>query len=302
MASQAARSAMLGAARPGRVPQPGTARGRHDGRTMGRALFHLALGVTELLAPDALARLIGLRPSFTTRTATRALGARHLWIGYGTMQAHFRRVPQATSRITVLEASTPDATVAHTTHASAELRTARHTVTIARPASELYAVWRDFANLPAFMHELQAVTAVNPSRSLWVARAAGGATVSWETEIVADVPGELIAWQSVPGAAVQSAGTVRFVPTPSGRTSLVHLSVRYTPSIGALGEVVAKLFRVEPGQQVAADLDAFRMLMDGSTLTDGGVAAAGLTDPQRDTADVRSATLLHGDDIARRMS
>ena len=50
-------------------------------------------------------------------------------------------------------------------------------ITVARPRSEVYAFWRDFENLPRFMHHVESVQNLGGGRSHWVAtapRIAGG--------------------------------------------------------------------------------------------------------------------------------
>ena len=59
------------------------------------AWFSVGLGVTQLLAPDALAKLIGARKRGRTRALMRALGARELMVGLGLLRA---RRPSAARR------------------------------------------------------------------------------------------------------------------------------------------------------------------------------------------------------------
>ena len=91
------------------------------------------------------------------------------------------------------------------------------TVTIDRPREELYKFWRDFKNLPRFMHNVRSVTTQDSSRSHWVIEAPGGKTVEWDSQIVQDDPGHLIAWESLDGASVRNSGQVEFRRL-SGRT------------------------------------------------------------------------------------
>src|SRR4051812_13604348 len=50
-------------------------------------------------------------------------------------------------------------------------------VTIAAPADQLYAFWRDFEQLPRFMDHLESVTRVDDRLSHWVAKAPAGYSV-----------------------------------------------------------------------------------------------------------------------------
>ncbi|HEU5102298.1 MAG TPA: SRPBCC family protein [Roseiflexaceae bacterium] len=139
-------------------------------------------------------------------------------------------------------------------------------LTIERPAEDLYRFWRDFANLPRFMKHLESVSVSGERRSHWVARGPAGTTIAWDAEMSEDRPNELIAWRSLPGADVENAGSVRFEPATGGRGTLVRVVFDYTPPAGALGAAVAKLFGEEPRQQVEGDLRRFKNIMEAGEI------------------------------------
>jgi uncharacterized membrane protein len=140
------------------------------------------------------------------------------------------------------------------------------TVTIQKPASELFSFWRNFENLPRFMHHLESVTVQDSTRSHWVAKAPFGKTVEWDAEIINEVPDELIAWASTENADIPNAGSVSFKTAPGGRGTIVKVNLEYNPPAGALGAAVAKLFGEEPNQQVADDLRRFKSLMEAGEI------------------------------------
>jgi uncharacterized membrane protein len=134
-------------------------------------------------------------------------------------------------------------------------------VVINRPTAELFRFWRDFSNLPRFMEHLADVQVLGPTRSVWTARAPVGMRVKWEAEIINEVPGELIGWQSTANADVATAGSVRFVPAMGGGTEIiVHL--QYEPPAGKLGSLVASVFGEEPSQQIRADLRRLKEILE----------------------------------------
>jgi uncharacterized membrane protein len=95
--------------------------------------------------------------------------------------------------------------------------------------------------------------------------------VEWDAEIIDETPGERIAWRSLPGADVDSAGSVTFKRGPEGRGTEVHVSLSYRPPLGQVGAAVAKLFGEEPNQQVENDLRRFKERMEaGETPTTDG--------------------------------
>jgi uncharacterized membrane protein len=134
-------------------------------------------------------------------------------------------------------------------------------IVINRPAGELFRFWRDFANLPRFMEHLEDVRVIDSIRSVWTARAPIGMRVKWEAEVINEIDGELIGWQSTENADVATAGSVRFVPAESGGTEIiVHL--QYEPPAGKIGSLVASIFGEEPSQQIRADLRRLKEILE----------------------------------------
>lgn len=153
----------------------------------------------------------------------------------------------------------------------------RKSITVNRPADEVYGFWRNFENLPRFMKHLESVQMTGDRRSHWTAQAPAGTTVEWDAETTEDRPNELIAWRSVEGADVPNAGVVRFVPAPGGRGTEVHVDLRYDPPAGKLGKLVAKLFGEEPSQQVDGDLRRFKQVLEiGEVVYSDASIASGL--------------------------
>ncbi|HWH16972.1 MAG TPA: SRPBCC family protein [Allosphingosinicella sp.] len=148
-----------------------------------------------------------------------------------------------------------------------ESQVAEESVTINRPARELYNFWRDFTNFPQFMDNIESVTKLDDRRSHWVIKAPAGTTVEFDSRITEDVPGRLIAWQSEEGASVPNRGRVEFIEGSTGGTTTVRTWISYDPPAGAAGRLVAKLFQREPGTQARQDLARFKQLMESGRVT-----------------------------------
>lgn len=144
------------------------------------------------------------------------------------------------------------------THAS----TATKAVTIGKPREEVYAFFRRFSNLPAFMTNVERIDELDERRSRWVVKAPAGRTVEWEAVVTADEPGRLIGWESTEGADVRNHGRVEFRDAPADRGCEIHAAITYEPPGGELGKMVAALFGKEPGQQAHADLRQLKMLLE----------------------------------------
>jgi uncharacterized membrane protein len=264
----------------------------------GLGWFSIGLGVAELVAPDRVARLIGVRPTSTSRTLLRAFGARELAAGIGIL-ANDRPTGWVWSRVagdvmdlsmlgTAMSRDDTDRTRLNAAAAAVIGVTAldivagnglssqqsvrnggggsgihiKRSITVARPREEVYSFWHDFQNLPRFMKHLESVTDMGNGRSHWKAKAPAGSSVEWDAEITADQPNELIAWHSLGNADVSNSGMVRFVQAPGDRGTEVHVDLRYDPPGGALGALFAKMFGEEPGGQIADDLRRFKQVME----------------------------------------
>ena len=135
-------------------------------------------------------------------------------------------------------------------------------ITLNRPAEEVYRFWRNFENLPRFMDHLESVTVIDETRSHWVAKGPAGTRIEWDAVIHNEIENELIAWRSLPGSDVNHAGSVHFTPLGDGRTE-VRVVLSYEPPAGKLGAAMAKLLGEEPSQQVKDDLRRFKQVMEG---------------------------------------
>jgi uncharacterized membrane protein len=140
------------------------------------------------------------------------------------------------------------------------------TVTINKPAEELYRFWHNFENLPTFMKHLKSVKVYNEKRSHWIANAPLGNSVEWDADILEDRENEFISWASVEGADVDNSGFVRFKKAPGDRGTEVKVVLEYNPPGGALAATVAKLFGEEPEQQIGDELRRFKMLMEAGEI------------------------------------
>lgn len=137
-------------------------------------------------------------------------------------------------------------------------------ITINRPASDLYAYWRDIENLSHLAPAGVRVTAKSHRISHWTVGSPGGFNLEWDAEITRDEPDHAIAWRSIAGADVTHAGTVEFKPvTPN--TTEVELEVEYTPPAGMLGRLAAAITHHRAESQVAAGLEQVKQQLESST-------------------------------------
>jgi len=106
------------------------------------------------------------------------------------------------------------------------------------------------------------VTQVDSCRSHWVAKGPAGRRIEWDAEVINEIPGELIAWRTLPGSQLVSAGSVMFKRAAGGRGTEVRVRLQYDPPAGKVGATVAWLLGHEPAQAIREDLRRFKQLME----------------------------------------
>lgn len=288
--------------------------------TLANALgwLSLGLGIAGVAAPREVARCIGLSDDERTRELLRMIGIREIISGVGILSQPrpggwlWSRVAGDLMDLALLgnALQRPDARqerVAATTAVVAGITaldlmasqkvaqeksgwqgigedgsTRVRTVTIYRPIEEVYSYWRKLENLPLFMRRLKSVRELDERRSRWAAEGPAGMTVEWEAEIVEDRKNELIAWRSVEGSQVHHCGEVTFRQPPHRQGTEVRVQMEFCPPGGILGELAAKLFGKDPGQQIKDDLRAFKQVLEtGELLESDGTVNSWPMIPQR---------------------
>ncbi len=291
--------------------------------------FSIALGASEIAAPQMMRRLTGLPQSSVP--ILRALGAREIAHGISILMRPDSSVP-VWSRVagdaidigvlfSALESDEADharvsAAIAAVAGVAAldvfcATRLGRNrgsgwneqglgrrgvrveeVTTINRPIDEVYAFWRQFENFPRFMRHLESVQQLSGPLSRWRAKGPAGMSVEWEAEMLEAREHEWIAWRSLPGADVENSGSVRFARAPGARGTEVRVQLQYSPPGGALGKGIAWLFGEEPSQQIHEDLHRAKQLLETGEipLSEG----FGLWRPAQPAADPRKIKDLAG--------
>ncbi|MEW9550453.1 SRPBCC family protein [Nonomuraea sp. NPDC050783] len=251
----------------------------------------LALGTAQLAAPRAVTRMCGVDDAPGATTITRLAGGRELlhaalllggktpaqwaWtrvagdamdLGMlgkaaaartGARRRRAMYALGAVAGLTVLDAACAKRSGGK---ARSPLQV-RASITINKPRDEVYRFWRDLENLPAFMIHLESVRTLDERRSRW--RAKGPVVkLEWEAEIIDERFGDLIAWRSVPGTGISTAGLVSFTDGPGGRGTVVDVSLEYGVTGRKIAAAVARMFGEHPEQQVRDDLRRFKQVME----------------------------------------
>ena len=152
------------------------------------------------------------------------------------------------------------------------------TCTIQREARDIHDFCKDPRNLAMVMDNVISVTATRPPLTHWVVKGTGESTVEWDTEVINQVPDQLIAWRTIGHPAVDHAGSLRFQPAPDGRGTEVRVTIEYYPSGGKSAEWGAKLMHADPAEQVKRDLARLKAYLE----TDEMPAACPATETERE--------------------
>jgi uncharacterized membrane protein len=138
----------------------------------------------------------------------------------------------------------------------------RERVTINAPAEEIYRFWRQLDRLPEVMPHLAKVEQLDTKRSRWTAKAFDTVPVTWEAEIINELPFELISWQTLPGQAIQTAGSVQFKPAESGSGTDVHVHLQYAAPGGKAANWLAWLAGQDPAKYTQQALQALKQRLE----------------------------------------
>lgn len=256
--------------------------GDRTNTVLGRGLgvFSIGLGLAELASPSAVARLIGVDNCGVVSPTLRAFGMREILTGLGLLakpqaaMGPWARVfgdmldiaflgwamsSKSLNKKRTFGAIAAVAGVA-VIDAYAGVRRqrrmlgepVRQAITINRAPEEVYAVWRNFEQLPRFMTWVESVHDLGGGRSHWKVKTPAGASIEYDAEIVEDVPGNRIAWRSLPGATVPNSGQVTFIAAPGNRGTEVIVDM----------QVAAPLGKTIAGSEAKGDLRRLKQVLE----------------------------------------
>lgn len=99
------------------------------------------------------------------------------------------------------------------------------TFTVEQPVREVFGFFSDLERLLPLLPGIDSITDHQDGRTDWRVRLFRERVLEWRAIVTKYVPGQVIAWESVPGSAMQSSGVVRFSAPADGST---QVAVRVT--------------------------------------------------------------------------
>jgi uncharacterized membrane protein len=138
----------------------------------------------------------------------------------------------------------------------------REAITIDAPPEAVYRFWRQLERLPEIMPHLEKVEQLDSRRSRWTAIAFDRLPITWEAEIINDVPFETIGWKTLRGESVQTAGSVTFKPAAAGRCTELRVHLQYLPPGGHAARWFAWLVGEDPAKMTRDGLQALKQRLE----------------------------------------
>ena len=151
---------------------------------------------------------------------------------------------------------------------SIEIRAAPETV---------FDVWSKHENFPQFMSHVVEVRDLGQRRSHWVMRGPAGQRIEWDSILTESSRPHTLAWRSEPGAMVQHSGSVQLEPSAEGTRATVRMA--YAPPAGIVGQGVASLLGVDPGDALEDDLLRMKDFIEHGVPPHEGAYAGGRANP-----------------------
>ncbi len=263
----------------------------------GLGWFSIGLGLSELIAPRAMADFIGVRNSGSNRSVLRAYGAREIAAGIGILMqerpagwmwarvvgdlldfgslvssvgssgssgGRLARSMGAVAGVAALDfycASHLDRLPASRGEDPQSIRASNSAViTIDRPVGELYGRLRDFMR----------------------SRGEGGESRIFTSgmEITEDSGVQRLRWRSHPMRGIEMAGIIRLEPAPANRGTIVRGELQ-SPSTGMVARVAGKLLGLAGGELLQNELRKFKQLIEtGEIATSDATIETGIHEAQ----------------------
>lgn len=142
----------------------------------------------------------------------------------------------------------------------------REAITIDASPEELYTFWRRLENLPQVMPHLERVEEVDYKLSRWTAKALGAVPITWMAETINEVPFETIGWKTLPGEAIQHAGSVVFRRLPETGATDVRVHFQYAPPGGKAAAWFAAFLGQDPARLTRDGLRALKRRLESGTV------------------------------------
>jgi uncharacterized membrane protein len=146
-------------------------------------------------------------------------------------------------------------------------------VLIQRPLGEVFDFYRDFRNLPRFLGDVMAVELKGPTTSRWTIEGPFGIRAHWTVEVTEERENELIRYETTGLPGLRASWEIQFAPGPETAWTDVH-EVLNAP-LGRIGRAAFALIGKYPAEEVTANLNRLKQLMETGKVSDTSYAVEG---------------------------
>jgi uncharacterized membrane protein len=138
----------------------------------------------------------------------------------------------------------------------------RQSITISKPADELYRLWQEPRTLPQVLGHFADIEATDSGQSRWRVHGPLKQTLEFSTRVVEQREAELLRWESDPQQSSRLEGSVSFKRAPRDLGTEVTLQLTLQPPAGRVGVMLAKLLGPAPKLLVQKALRRFKSLAE----------------------------------------
>lgn len=136
----------------------------------------------------------------------------------------------------------------------------RFSFMVERPVEQVFAFCADFENFPQFIGALRQVRDTGDGRSHWCASTPSGGEIEWNATTTKFVTNSVIAWKSLPGSPVETAGLIRF--SPEAGATCVRVAISYRVFRSTLADALAALATPRRAGELEEDIRRLALHLD----------------------------------------
>ena len=136
-----------------------------------------------------------------------------------------------------------------------------------RSRAEVFDIWHALENLPHYMRHLADVERLDGTRSKWTFEIPRlGTHLQWISELTVLDENHRLAWRSLPGGDVATAGDVRFEDTPGGKGTILRIRLAYWPPAGKAGRGLSQVFNPAFERLIREDLRRVKFFIEAEEI------------------------------------
>lgn len=133
-------------------------------------------------------------------------------------------------------------------------------ISIKVPVDKVYEVWANPENFPKFMQNVRRVEKVDEGKYIWTVKGPASSEIQWTAMVTEAQENKRIRWVNLPDSVVEHAGQVYF--EDHGDSTVIHIHLAYNPPAGALGHLIAYLFRSDPKTDLDEDMLRLKNMLE----------------------------------------